>query len=204
MNFIILGDKYQKGMKSKGCVGLLRFNKKHNIFQHQYHHIKEHFPKAKIIYVHGFESKKFVSFLHKNGYDDVIAINNDEYDNKNQAYSLSLTKSFLNSDCFITFGNTILVKNIFSKFNKLHGSQIFISNDKSEIGCIINDSFIENISFDLDNYISNIYYLDKLTIPDLNLLLDNTKFHNNFLFEIINKLIDAGKIFKPYYTRIKK
>lgn len=201
MNFIILGDKPQKGMKSKGCVALFKITKNLNIFDYQYIEIKKQFPKAKIIYVNGFESKKFLSFLKKSNYKDVITINNNEFNNKNQGYSLNLAKLFLNKDCFILLGNNILSKNTFLNFDKNYGSQIFVSKNKNEIGCIINNDKIENLSFDLDNYMQNIYYLDYVATDTLKNLLENSKNHNNFIFELINKLIDSGLTFKPYYTK---
>lgn len=203
MNFIILGDKPQKGMKSKGCVGLFKITRTHNIFEHQYAEIKKHFPKAKIIYISGFESKKFLSFLKKFGYNDVISINNSEFNIKNQAYSLNLARSFIGKDCFIILGSNILNKNIFTNFNKNYGSQIFISKNKNknQIGCIINNNLVENLSFDLDNHVQNIYYLNYTATDSLKNLLFNAKNHNNFIFELINKLIDSGQIFRPYYIK---
>ena len=39
MNIIVLGDKFQKRMKSKGCVGLIKINNK-SIIQLQHKTIK--------------------------------------------------------------------------------------------------------------------------------------------------------------------
>jgi|688.fasta_scaffold294417_1 CTP:phosphocholine cytidylyltransferase-like protein len=204
MNFIILGDKYQKGMKSKGCVGLIKINKTQNIFENQYKIIKSFYPLANIIYIHGFESKKFTNFLSKNRYDDIKHYFNNDYEINNQTFSLSLAQQFLNDDCFIMFGDNILSKSIFNKFNNKCGPQVFISQDSSnEIGCIINNNIIENISFDLDNSLSNMYYINKDTAHLLSSLVSDKRYHNNFIFEIINKTIDIGICFKPYYLNKK-
>ena len=65
MNIIILGDKYQKRMKSRGCVGLIKYNNK-NIISHQYKTLHSIFPNANIIYVYGFDNKRFISYINKN------------------------------------------------------------------------------------------------------------------------------------------
>lgn len=205
MNFIILADKYQKGMKSKGCVGLIKINNKQNIFQNQYKTIKEFYPQAKIIYVYGFEAKKFTNFLSKNEYSDVDYVYNDKYEINNQTFSLSLVSNFLHSNCFILFGDNILTKKTFYKFNPKYGSQIFISNNSNEdLGCIINDNIVENISFDIDNKITNMYYIDKHAVLKLNYFVSDISNSKSFLFEIINKMIDINVSFKPFFNNTKK
>jgi hypothetical protein len=47
MNIIILGDKFQKRMKSKGCTALLDYNKK-PLFYYQYNIIRSIFPVLKL------------------------------------------------------------------------------------------------------------------------------------------------------------
>jgi CTP:phosphocholine cytidylyltransferase-like protein len=204
MNCIILGDKYQKGMKSKGCAGLIKFDKHINIFQHQYNTIKKYFPRSKICYIGGYEAKKIENFIHKN-YSDVIFITNTDFEKSNDTYSLSLVKEYFDHDLLILFGYTILQKNIFDKFNRASGSQIFINNQQNhQIGCVINNNRIENISFDLPNTISDIYYIsskDALYFKDR---LHN-KYYNYFIFEILNDLIDKNDIvFTPFYNHTNK
>jgi len=202
MNFIILADKFQKRMKSKGCVGLININNK-NIIQSQHKLIKKFFPLANIIYVYGFEGKKLLSFLKKNNNlaNDIILLFNKHYEDFNNAYSLFLAKEYLDDDTFILFGDNILTNNIFDRFDHNLGSQIFISHkNKNRLGCIIQDNKIENICFDLDNYLYEIYYFSKKDIGLLKHLVDNEQNHNNFLFELLNKLIDKDIDIKPFFT----
>lgn len=197
MNFLILGDKFQKRMKSKGCVALIKTHNK-NIIQSQYNIIKKVFPKAKIIYVYGFDSKRFITFLDKQkDLSDIITINNPCYEDKNYGYSLFLLQQYLNDDCFIMFGDNIISKCIFNKFDISKGSQVFISKDKNKLGCIINQNKIENISYDLDNYLSQIYYISKNDARVLQNLIKNPKYHNYFIFEIMNKMIDLNRNILP-------
>lgn len=205
MNFVILGDKFQKRMKSRGCVGLIKINNK-TIIQHQYKNIKSVFPEANIIYVYGFESKKFINFINKNPslQTDIITINNPNYETTNSTLSLYLASQYLNDDCFITFGDNLLNSSVFHKFDQNNGSQVFINKKhKNKIGCIINNDTVENIAYDLDNYLSEIYYLSKEDCHILQNLIDNAKYHNYFIFEILNKLIDQNRLIKPFFINSK-
>lgn len=205
MNFIIIADKYNKGMKSKGCAGLLRVDKNLNLMQQQHDTIKKNFPKSRIVYVGGFESKKIENFLIQN-YKDVIYVNNVDYENLNDGHSLSLVKNLLDQNTFIICGYTILEKNIFQSFSKELGNQIVVvPNHEKQIGCIINEGRIDNISFNLPNYIEDIYYITQKDIRILQDILKETKHKNYFVFELINRLIDLGVVFRPlfYHKKIK-
>ena len=202
MNIIILGDKYQKRMKSKGCVGLIKYNNK-NIFIHQYKTIRSVFPKAHIVYVYGFDSKRFVSYVNKNITDDegLKLIHNSKYETHNNVYSLNLVAELLNDHCIIFFGDNIIKPSIFNNFHTTKESQIFINKKtKTRLGCIINNNQIANISYDLDNYLSEVYYISKHQINQFKELVSNPKNHNNFIFEIFNKMIDMNQSIIPFST----
>lgn len=201
MNFIIIGDKFQKRMKSKGCVALIKKHNRTNI-EHQYKVINDLFPKAKIIYIHGFESKKFLSFLDKHNHlkDNIVALHNPLYDKYNNSYSLFLAKEYLKNDSIILFGDHIPNKKIFNKFSNKH-SQVFVNNkNKSRLGCVIHNDKIENISYDLDNYLLEVYFLSKQHYNTTRSILDNPKNYNCFIFEIFNKLIDANEKIIPRFV----
>lgn len=202
MNCIILGDKYQKRTKSKGCVGLIKTGNKPMV-EHQYQTLKQIFPQAQIIYVYGFDGKRFSSFVNKHisQYNDMHLVYNSAYESKNSAYSLSLASQYLNSDCLIIFGDHIVHKKIFAQFRTSSDSQAFISKKhKNKLGCIINHNHIENISYDLDNCLTDMYYISKQHANIINQSLQDPSTHNCFIFELINKLIDQQQIITPTYT----
>lgn len=206
MNIIILGDKFQKRMKSKGCVALIE-NKKKTIIHNQYYTLKYIFPQANIIYVYGFEAKKFQNYIDKNykEYPDLKIIYNPHYDNYNSSYSLSLASDCLDSDCLIMFGDIILNKNIFAKFNINNRSQIFLSYNKTyKLGCTIANGDLCNIDYDLNNYLYNIYYIQKIQSQNLKNMVNNVNYYNCFVFELINKLIEENISIKPFFIDSKK
>lgn len=203
MNFIIIGDKFQKRMKSKGCVALIKINKNKTILEYQYIIIKKNFPEANIIYVYGFDHKRLDSFVHKNqNMLDISFIYNQNYETYNTTYSLNVCQNFLNDDCFVMFGENMLKNKIFNKFNVNDGSQIFINNDSSgSLGCIINDKKVENIAYDLHNKLSEIYFLKKNDTLALSDLISTSLYNKYFLFEMLNKLIDQKHNIIPYYHK---
>jgi len=202
MNFIILGDKFQKRMKSKGCVGLIKINQK-NILQLQYRNIKKTFPTAKIIYVCGFESKKLLSFIekYKDQFPDLVGVYNRNYEIYNNAYSLYLALSQCDEECCILFGDNILDYKHLGHINQTSGCKALIDKQmKNKLGCIINqDHNIENICYDLDNYLCEVYYIPKNYIDLIKKMLENKTYHNYFIFEFINKLIDQID-FYPFFV----
>jgi CTP:phosphocholine cytidylyltransferase-like protein len=202
MNIIIIGDKPQKNMKSRGCVGLIKYNRINTLLENQYIVLKSVFPKSKIIYVYGFDHKKFKTYLDHSS-KKIIPIYNEYYDKFNAGLSLYLAKDFLIDNSLIINGNTILNKKIFESFKPTNISQVFVNQNKkiSDVGCVIGNSRVENFSLDLTNNIYNIYYLSKKDSTTLANMLDNKKHSNYFVFELLNKMIDIGVCFNPVYVK---
>lgn len=202
MNIIILGDKYQKRMKSKGCSGLIKYNNQPIIAQ-QFKIINKYFPNSKIAYIYGFDSKRLVSYIHKHLPQDIDLLYNSCYDKLNYGYSLYLAKDYLDDDCIIMFGDK-LINNIFKNFNPEIGSQIFVNaKQKSKLGCVIGDNRIYNVCYDLDNYLSETYFISKKDTPILKHIINNKFNHNCFIFEIINKMIDSNSNITPHFISNK-
>lgn len=203
MNIIILGDKYQKRMKSRGCVGLIKLNNK-NILTHQYKALKHKFPNSKIVYIYGFDNKRFLSYIHKNllSYPDLLLVHNQYYEKYNNVYSLSLAQQYLHQDCLIMFGDQLVKQQTFDNFKHTQESQIFINSKiKTRLGCVVNNSNIENISYDLDNYLSEIYFISKAQVETFRNLISDPIHYNYFIFEILNKMIDYNIKIIPHYTK---
>lgn len=193
MNILILGDKYTRGMKSKGCQALLSYNQKYNYFEYQYNILTNKFASANIVYVYGLGDKKFVSYIQNNKLldrDNLHIIHNQEYEIKNDIYSIYLCKTKIDTsdDTLIIFGNSILNR---FKFDHRSTSCLFTSRYHDDrIGCVYQNGFVENIGFDLDNRIDKIYYIARQDMGLFMSLISDQKNHNKFIFEIINLMID--------------
>jgi hypothetical protein len=194
MIVIIIADNFKKGMKSQGCVGLLPYNKKNNLFQQQCESIKSVFPKANILYIYGFDSKRFILFTSTAKISHVDPIINNDYYKYNHGHSLSLIEPRLSKEeeCMVLLGyDPLNNKHILPLKKRKVSTALIAKKTESKIGCIIDSQTqkINHIFFDLDNPMLNIYLLKK---PELQLLcksLNQENIKNMFLFEIINNII---------------
>lgn len=197
INVIILGDRYQKGKKSKGCPGLIDLDKK-TILEHQINNITKILPNCIIHYVSGFDNEKLKSYIEKNNLQNKInIIENNEYDNFNESYSLSIALNIIEkpTNILVLSGYYIPSINSFNNID-LSKSTLFIDNHrKTKLGCIINNNIVENIFFDLENYIQDIYLIQEKELNSIKKILSTNQFNNAFLFELINNAIDLGCIF---------
>lgn len=204
MNFIILADRSHRGMKSKGCPALYKKGYG-NLFDYQYKIIKKNFKRSKIIYLYGFDDKKMCQYIKsnriENKYNDVTFVYNKKHAEYNYVHSLNMVNEFMDKDFFIMFGDTVPSSFLFKNFSKNYGTQIYINQKaKSNIGCIINENgHINNLCFDLDNYLMNIYYISKQDAPIMQELCTYTEYRNYFIFEILNQMISLGIKISPFF-----
>lgn len=202
MNCIILGDKYQSGMKSKGCAALLKMTKKNTNIDQQCAALSSIYANPNILYVYGFDNKKFLEFINKSKLS-LKAVYNEHYSIYNEAFSLSLAKYALNDASLIINGYQKINKTMLKKIKTdTQYSYVFVDKTATacadSVGCIINkDNCIESLNLDLGNYVKNMYYLNKDCCKTLCKILENKKNYNNFIFELLNKLIDRGHKIKP-------
>lgn len=200
MNFIIIADKYKRGMKSKGAVGLIKLNQRYNIFEKQYNVIRKNFKRHKIIYIYGFDNKKVESYFdnNKKKFSNVQLVYNDSYADYGCVYALSKAIPYMNNDFFILNGDSVFKSEVFSSFKPSGCSQIYVNpKEKYKLGCVINDNqLISNIAFDIDNYLMDIFYIHKKDSKSLKEYCQIEKYRNYFIFEVLNKMIDNGNQFK--------
>lgn len=202
MNFIILGDKYNRGTKSKGCSGLMP-HKKDTIIKNQTSTIFSVFPRSKIIYVYGYDQKKIENYaaLNYKSKKNIEFIHNPEYLTKGFGRSLFTALDYLNDSCVIMFGNTIITKSILMKI-KHKVPQVFLSKTiEYKLGCVITDEYIENMSYGLTNYSYGIYHFPKPETAMVAGVLDSQAGKNMFVFEIVNLLIENKVRFESCFIR---
>lgn len=196
MNTIIIADKFQKRMKSKGCVGLIKDKKNKTFVEKQYAILNDAFHIKQIAYIYGFDGKRFESFFLKNedSLSGLYPIYNPNYEKYNTGFSLSFVAKFLEDECMILFGDTNITKQTFKNFDNQQSQLFLCSSSNSGLGCVIQDDYVRHISYQLDNTLSEIYYLNKEAAFGLSRIVATNKFNQYFLFELINKLIDNKHI----------
>jgi choline kinase len=199
VDIIILGAKPIKGMKSLGAFSNIKINKYQNILDSQVYNLKKKLNVNNIIYVGGFQSSKI--YESKN----INIIENNQYDIKNNAFSLKLALQHIESDYVLILFNKILFSHkIFNRFD-YDSSTVFINDNDSNtynIGCILNDNdSIENLFYNLPNKTCGIYGLAKSELDILKSIDINDNF---FIFEVINEIISSGGEFRSKYIENPK
>lgn len=201
-DIIILGSKPNKGMKSQGALSNINIIGSQSILDNQIKNLQKKININNIIYVGGY------GFSELKNDKKISYIDNVEYESKNNAYSLGLALNKITTNNVLIFFNKIIFSHEIFNYFDFHESQIFISKYSSyKIGSIINKntSKIENLFFNLDNRCCGIYYISGKELDYIKLIYESY-FHidNLFIFEIINKSIDMGGIYKPKFINKKR
>jgi len=187
--YVIIACYPDKGMKSHGSKGLIKFENK-SLLDHQIEWIRKY--NSDIVIIANFDIQK----LQKHFNNTIQIIDPDQ---KNPI-GICCEKFPDKKLCFIDYG-CVFDSKILSLLN-CETSQIVCSkgtskNNNLEVGCTINNGYIENMFLDLpNNKFCNMFTIEQKDNSKIKNILKN----NNFLyFEIINLLIDSGSIIKPVY-----
>tara|TARA_R110000803_G_scaffold41244_1_gene88722 strand:- start:4527 stop:5243 length:717 start_codon:yes stop_codon:yes gene_type:complete len=180
-------------MKSYGPKCLLRVDGM-SILHRQIAMVRAAFQDPEIIVVGGFEALK----IRKQLPDSVTFVENPHFEHTNVVYSISLGMTKASTrNILVVYGD--LVFNSQALDFSLHKTSMLVLSDtmhKDEVGCIVHDNKIENMMYDLYPKWSQIMYL---TGPELDLfktLVTEQPCSRMLGFEIINRIIMDGGIFK--------
>jgi CTP:phosphocholine cytidylyltransferase-like protein len=140
-------------------------------------------------------------FVKKNYQEkNITVLKNQDYDKFNDVQSLNVAADYLDQACLIMSGYLIpdpkLLENIPEQ-----NSQVFLSKKENNVGCIVRDKKVSNISFGLPNYLQDIYYINREDILKIKPLVRMKSNQNCFFFEILNTIIDQNS---TIYTNTEK
>jgi choline kinase len=186
-----------KRMKSYGPKSLITIKYGQSILGRQLYLIDSSFKDYNLVLVCGFQADK----LMESSPAEIIKVENELYESTNVCRSIGLglrsiprTKRLL-----IINGDLVFTENTIGSMS-YDGSCVFVSKQSmndGEVGCIINSkSNLENLMYDLPTKWCQIAYFEG---KELEALKDIAWDRNNkklFAFEVINKIIDRGGIFK--------
>ena len=187
VSYIIIACYPDKGMKSCGSKSLIDFNKK-RLLQYQIDCIsKSKHSNYEIIVITDFEIQKIQKTFN--------GIQIASLENRNPIY-LGCQLAKYSQVVFIDYG-CLFSKNLINELKKT--SCVIYSkvskNNNLNTGCLIRNSFLEHIFFDLtDNKFCNMFAFSK---EDKHKTLEDASLDcfNLLSFEIINKLIEKGSAF---------
>jgi len=184
-------------MKAAGCKPLLYVGNK-RLIDYQLENINKLFNKKNIIVISGFESDKVMNYLDKK----VINIKNEKYETTNVAKSISIgLRASLSDSIIIIYGDLFFTKNA---INHAYRNQSFIvlseTISDNEVGCTINNNIVENIFYELSNKWGQIVYFTGKELYLLKKIIHKEEYEKYYGYEIINKIIDLGGIFRAIKT----
>lgn len=188
--YIIIACYPDKGMKSHGSKGLIKFENK-SLLEHQIGWIKKYNPNS-ISIIADFDIQK----LQKHFSNTIEIIDS----NQKNPIGVCCEKFPNKKLCFIDYG-CVFDMNILS-FLTGESSQIVCSkgslkNNNLDVGCTINNGYIDNMFLDLpNNKFCNMFVIEQKDGQKIKNMLTND---NLLYFEIINLLIDSGSKIKPVY-----
>lgn len=203
-NIVILGAKPIKGMKSIGTISSVPVYGHKSILDLQLHNLKRRFHTDNIVYVRGYMGDKLSDIDHK----EIKYVDNNHYSLKNNAYSLKLAAPYLKKydSTLILFNKVLFHYKIFNYLTRNKDSKIIIDNSSKnfyKIGCNINSqtNIVNNLFYGLDNKLCGIYFLRG---RENDMLMETLESRNNldneFVFEIINSIIEQGGRFSPMFV----
>lgn len=196
MNIILLHSSNYNYIKTYGPQCLYSIDNT-TVLDKQIDILNQTFKQNNILVITGFKSKKIKN--HLKNYKNVFVIENANYETTNDLYSLSLGLEYLDKHALIIQDNILFKPSIFNKFNT-NTSKLFLSHaQKFELGCIVSNNNIDNISWGLKNYWTNICYIKNIEFNLLKQLCQNPIIKKWFIMEGLNWIIDNGGQFNTEY-----
>jgi NDP-sugar pyrophosphorylase family protein len=194
-------------MKSYGPKSLIKIKDSTTIIENQLRHIFKYFYKPQVILVTGFKSDKVRSSLSHRRID---IVENSGWDVNNVGYSIMLGMTKVKHKSVIIMNgdlvfNSWALKAPFGMYSMLLVDKLGYMKDE-EVGCLINDSKVINMMYDLPQKWAQISYFTgkELEILKYNLVACSDDYPFSFTFEIINDIIaDGGEFFAYSPPRMK-
>jgi choline kinase len=177
-------------MKSYGPKSLIEIKKNLNIITWQLRLIHQHIPYNRIILVCGFGA----DILMKKTPDDLIKIENENYETSNVVRSIGMGLRAAEKDVMVIYGDLVFNAAALKAMN-LNKSSILTGHDlmkEDEIGCTEHKSRVEHMMYELDNKWGQISFFRGKELKLLKSICWNRDNQNMFGFEAINEIVSRG------------
>lgn len=187
INIVLLHSSNLNSIKSYGPKCLYKIGKS-TVIDRQIENLIKMFKNPNIIIIAGFKYKKIRN--HVKQYSNIKVIENPLFETSNDLYAINLALKSLKDNVLIIENNTLIKQNTLQKIDRTK-SQLFISlTQKFELGCIIDNlGNINNISWGLPNYWTNISYFQNKEFGLLKQVAASELTNKWFLVEAINWII---------------
>jgi choline kinase len=193
-SFVIPAAGLGRRMKTYGPKSLIQIDDYETILSRQIRHIQDSFKRFEIILVGGYQIEKLQKSIPKN----VKLVYNNDYENSNVARSIKIGLEHVKTEKVIfIYGDLIFNQECINlPFHKESSVVICDNMKKEEVGCIINDSKLQNVFYQLPNKWAQISFFTGKELQLLKETLKNQATDVWFGFEIINQIINYGGQFQ--------
>lgn len=185
-------------MGSYGPKALIKIGGE-SLISRQIKAIKKHFHKHEIVLVSGFHSERLMNTLP----DDIISIENENYAQTNVARSIAMGLRACTTDrVLICYGDLVFHDNLLQMpFDRDSAIVTCHSMPESDVGCITHNNLIENLGYIFEDKWAQVVYLTGRELRLMKTIAWNRENSKQYGFELLNKVIQKGGKFKPFFTK---
>lgn len=185
-----------KRMKIYGPKSLIHINGVHTILSKQLMNIRKLFKQYEIILVGGYQIHK----LKKHCSGDIKLIENPDYENTNVIESIRIGLDNISTDnAVIIYGDLVFNSHCLSvPFYNESALVLCDSMKTEEVGCVVSEKKIQYVFYEIEKKWAQIAYFTGQELSLLKEFFLNNSDRNLYGFEVINRIIDMGGMFKPY------
>lgn len=182
-------------MKSYGPKSLIKLNNHLTLLEYQVKLIRKQFENPTIIVVAGHEFQRVMSHSPS----DIIYIENERHATTNVVKSIGLgLRATLTNRVLILYGD-LICNTAALKVSLNNESLVFIDTSdtmtENEVGCIINNNYVEHMLYDLPNKWAQIVYLTGKELALFRELAEHPEYERWYGFEALNHIIaNNGKL----------
>lgn len=196
LSVILLSAGSHRNFKRSICT--IELSDGETIIQKQIKTIKKVYPNSDITVVIGHDCKYTLKYFAQY-VNNIRIIINEQFLNSNNSKSLYLALLSGHKSNVLVINGDILFDEEYIK--NCIGSKPSLTIDdtkqitKDEVGVIINNNIIENISHGLNDIWSQIFFMREKEIFECKEILSIETNWNKYIHEIINDIIDSGSKF---------
>ena len=192
---ILLYDQYTRRMKAYGPTSLIPI-KNSKLLDYHLKYISDVFPKNEIVICTGFNADRVEKYIRTNyANQNIRIVENQIFEDTNSCESLRLClNNTNNNNILIINGGVFFYKDAISKIDTKKSCILVEKNNITlDIGINQNKELLEHMDVGLDfKWTEMIFLNNRNSIDHLRKVLSENNFKKKFIFEAINRLVQAN------------
>jgi len=195
VTIILLYDQYTRRMKAYGPTSLIPI-KNSKLLDYHLKYISDVFPKNEIVICTGFSADRVQKYIRTNyANQNIRIVENQIFEDTNSCESLRLClNNTNNNNILIINGGVFFYKDAISKIDTKKSCILVEKNNITlDIGINQNKELLEHMDVGLDfKWTEMIFLNNRNSIDHLRKVLSENNFKKKFIFEAINRLVQAN------------